>query len=503
MLKVLVVDDEPKVRRGLERLIKAFPEKYEFAGSCSGAQEVKSVLTKTIPDVILTDIVMPEQDGLELIGYLKHRYQNLDFIILSGYGEFEYARKALQYQVFDFLLKPLKEEELYRVLDAVADKRKKTTVINAKCVENNYFFNLIRSGSQGEEIQNLKLLGLDQKKGNFRVAILDIKSDGKNSGKNCEGLEDKIKQYFTETVYMYTCFEYQYILIWEKEYEYGYLEAQRKCMEEKYGVSFRLGISEKKENWMELKNAYFEALDAVKQYIYLVNASIVYYETLTTERSVSFPRNLCEKIVNTIHSGNTKAVSQNLKVFFQIYREKRCGIGCLKRHLELLLQNVEIVAEKIGMERSNCNTIRSFLKNIEEVENFEEIEQVFSKNINEIAVAALEVKEWKMSNFYMKQIIAFLQEQYRNPITMEDVAAHVNLSVGYLSNYFKEKMGISLTDYLLKLRMDKAKELLTNTNEKIYRIAELTGYHNPQYFVTVFKKNTGVTPAEYRKYSQK
>ena len=95
MLKVLVVDDEPKVRRGLERLIKAFPEKYEFAGSCSGAQEVKSVLTKTIPDVILTDIVMPEQDGLELIGYLKHRYQNLDFIILSGYGEFEYARKAV------------------------------------------------------------------------------------------------------------------------------------------------------------------------------------------------------------------------------------------------------------------------------------------------------------------------------------------------------------------------------------------------------------------------
>ena len=79
------------------------------------------------------------------------------------------------------------------------------------------------------------------------------------------------------------------------------------------------------------------------------------------------------------------------------------------------------------------------------------------------------------------------------------MAEHVNLSVGYLGNYFKQKMGINFTDYLWNLRIEKAKELLLHSNEKIYRIAERVGYQNSQYFVTAFKKKVGLTPMEYRK----
>ena len=128
MLKILVVDDEPKVRRGVSRLIEAFPEKYELLGACASAKDVIEFLGQRVPDVILTDIRMPNQDGLELINHLKHRYHNLDFIILSGYGDFEYAKKALQYQVYDFLLKPLKPQELYGALDGVWEKRKRNHV---------------------------------------------------------------------------------------------------------------------------------------------------------------------------------------------------------------------------------------------------------------------------------------------------------------------------------------------------------------------------------------
>lgn len=84
MLKILVVDDEPKVRRGVSRLIEAYPEKYELLGACSNAKAVIEFFGQRVPDVILTDIRMPDQDGLELINHLKHRYHNLDFIILSN-----------------------------------------------------------------------------------------------------------------------------------------------------------------------------------------------------------------------------------------------------------------------------------------------------------------------------------------------------------------------------------------------------------------------------------
>ena len=145
----------------------------------------------------------------------------------------------------------------------------------------------------------------------------------------------------------------------------------------------------------------------------------------------------------------------------------------------------------------------AFLRNMEEIEDFSEMERVFMNQLERMAKVASEVTEWKMNSYYLKQILDFVQDHFDQPISLEDVAGHVNLSVGYLSNYFKEKMGMPFTDYLLKLRMEKAKELLAHTNEKIYRIAERTGYQNSQYFVTVFKKNTGVTPAEYRKYLKK
>lgn len=102
MLKILVVDDEPKVRRGVSRLIQMQPDKYELMGSCASADAVIDMLGKSVPDVIVTDIRMPKHDGLELISHLKHRYHNLDFIILSGYSDFEYAKKRcnIRYMIF-------------------------------------------------------------------------------------------------------------------------------------------------------------------------------------------------------------------------------------------------------------------------------------------------------------------------------------------------------------------------------------------------------------------
>ncbi len=174
MLKILVVDDEPKVRRGVSRLIEAYPEKYELLGACSNAKAVIEFFGQRVPDVILTDIRMPDQDGLELINHLKHRYHNLDFIILSGYGDFEYAKKALQYQVYDFLLKPLKPQELYDALDGVWEKRKSNHIEKSESLEDNHFFNLIRGTDEKEEKKQLENLGLLKEEGIFRVVILDI-----------------------------------------------------------------------------------------------------------------------------------------------------------------------------------------------------------------------------------------------------------------------------------------------------------------------------------------
>ena len=499
MLKVLVADDEPKVRRGVSRLIGACPDKYELLGSCSDAAEVVAFLERTVPDVIVTDIRMPNQDGLELINYLKHRYHNLDFIILSGYGDFEYAKKALQYQVFDFLLKPLRPDELYSALDGVSEKRKKNHITETQSLEDNYFFNLIRTADAEVEKKNLQSLGLYEKTGGYRVAILDL---GEIPGKyfeETEVLKRTVREIFPETQQLYTCFRHQIVLVWEKELSEEAITASFEGLQKKLEGKIYLGVSERSESYSDFKRRYFQALDAVKQYIYSEETCVFFYENLSKEKKITFSDASCEKIINAVRAGNEELAEKLLTEFLNYYRKSRCTILHLKRQLTLLQTYVASLTEELGIDQKCSRAMMDLVRNIEEIRSFDEVEEVFRHNFTEMAKEAGTLAERRMNSFYMEQILAYVQENLGRDLSLSEVAEYVNLSVGYLSNYFKVKMGTNFTDYLTQLRIEKAKELLMYTNEKIYRVAELVGYQNSQYFVTMFKRRTGVTPAEYRK----
>lgn len=498
MLKVLVVDDEPKVRRGVSRLIEAYPEKYELLGACPNAKAVIEFLGQRVPDVILTDIRMPDQDGLELINHLKHRYHNLDFIILSGYGDFEYAKKALQYQVYDFLLKPLKPQELYDALDGVREKRKSNHVERSESLEDNHFFNLIRSSDEREEKRQLENLGLLDEEGKFRVAILDIGELPDQAQKQTGILKKTVKEAFPDIRHLYTCFGYQIIMICEEEFSRESIYERIKFLEESLSGKLFMGISGTGENFFELKEKYFQALDALKQYIYPGSGQLFFEDDLK-ERELAFSDETCGRIMNAVRTGNQAAVKEQMEAFLHEYRQKRCRMLSMKRQFLLLQRGIEALTEELGMDRKSSGELGNFIRNIEEVRDFSEIENAWAFGLAKITKEAGAIAERKMNSYYISQILDYVQENYMRELSLEDVAEQVNLSVGYLSNYFKGKMGMNFVDYLTKLRIEKAKELLMDTNEKIYKIAEQVGYQNSQYFVTIFKKRTGVTPAEYRK----
>ncbi|MDO4272206.1 MAG: response regulator [Eubacteriales bacterium] len=499
MLKVLVVDDEPKVRRGVSRLIEACPDKYEFMGSCSDADGVIDFLGRMVPDVIVTDIRMPNQDGLELINHLKHRYHNLDFIILSGYGDFEYAKKALQYQVFDFLLKPLKADELYEALDGVYQKRQSSRITKSESLEDNYFFNLIRASEPEEETKNLKKLGLYEHIGNCRAAVLDMGEIPSEILKETGRLKEEVKSVLPWATHMYTCFGYQLSMVWEQAPDLENLASVLETLGKQLKGRLFLGVSKQSESCRNLKELYFQALDAAKQYIYPGSKNVNLADDLPDGKQIVFSEQSCERIINAIKTGNVLLMEEKLEEFLGYYRDKRCGIIKLKRHLMLLQRDVAALTEEFGMDCNYSNAILDFVGNIEEIRDFKEVEEVLSRNLKGMAQEANAIAERKMNSYYMNQILSYMQENYMQDISLDNVAEHVNLSVGYLSNYFKGKMGMNFVDYITQLRIEKAKELLIHTNEKIYRVAELVGYQNSQYFVTTFKKKTGVTPAEYRK----
>lgn len=499
MLKVLVVDDEPKVRRGVSGLIKACPDKYELLGSCADAKGVIQFLGTEIPDVIVTDICMPNQDGLELIHYLKHRYHNLDFIILSGYGEFEYAKKALQYQVFDFLLKPLRPEKLYEALDGVAEKRKSGSVTKAESLEDNCFFNLIRSQDKEIEEKNLKELGLYGQQGEHCVGILDLGGLSEESRKDIK-LREVWKEAAIQTpAYIFTCFRYQIVFIWEGVPALETLEQALAALEQLIGARVYLGLSQKMAGDQCLKLMYFQALDAVKQHIYGSDDRLYRYEQLIGNEKMTFPDELCEHLLSAIRMGSMDRTQHLVKKLLGYYGKNKCPMLILKQHLQLLQSRIAMLADELGMDQEQVKQLENYVKNIEEVSCFSEIEGLWREKLCQMAQETAAAAERKMNSFYLDQILVYIQKNYDQNISLESVAESVNLSVGYLGNYFKQKMGMNFTDYLTQIRIEKAKELLLHSNEKIYQIAEKVGYQNSQYFVTAFKKKVGFTPMEYRK----
>ena len=200
-----------------------------------------------------------------------------------------------------------------------------------------------------------------------------------------------------------------------------------------------------------------------------------------------------------MRAGNEDGVREQIEKFLQEYQQKRCRILPMKRQFLLLQRAIDALTEELGMDQKRNRSLGNFIRNIEEIRDFSQIREAWITNLIEITKEAGAIAERKMNSYYINQILDYVQKNYRRDLSLEEVAEYVNLSSGYLSNYFKEKVGMNFVDYLTKLRIEKAKELLMHTNEKIYKIAEDVGYQNSQYFVTIFRKKTGVTPAEYRK----
>ena len=135
----MIVEDEPDIAEGLKYLIERMGYSYFVTGIFYNGQDGVNQVVQQKPDIIITDIRMPGMDGLEMIQKIQNVMQNCNFIVLSGYADFAYAREALRLGVQDYLTKPVDEEELYRVLRQTCEKikKRKERENRLECLEGN------------------------------------------------------------------------------------------------------------------------------------------------------------------------------------------------------------------------------------------------------------------------------------------------------------------------------------------------------------------------------
>lgn len=533
MYKILLVDDEILVRDAIRENIDWGKLDCELIGDCeNGKQAVEFVKTHEV-DIVLTDILMPYMDGMELSHFLHDNYPDILIVIFSGFGEFEYAKKAIQYNVSEYMLKPVTAMELTKVIENMKEKldsRKKEQrkMESLTQVSQDYHknANVIRSKALDclvkctREVQvsldELERMGITFQAASYRVAVFDIDTYSEMYQMDMDKQQESALMAFVlfnvgdeivvrekaGVVYQEGNNRVCIIFAGNRTKEFSESihrichEIQKK-VKEVIGLETSIGIGSWVRSPYELIYSYRLAAKAI-DYRYLLGGNLLFdMEEKKTDNSI-FLINDLETLTEAIKSGDRRLMEETLG---QIETEIKSALveksyACI--YLQQVIRAIGNTCQSLSEEPEKIIAQReTLLKAVTEQRMFSQAAALVEKYAQEVFD---ELQELNSSSGQRQGMLAmdYIQKNYMNPgLSLNSICSYLNISTSYFSTIFKEMTGETFIEVLTRVRMEKAKELLENTTMKNYEIAEKVGFSDPHYFGISFKKITGKTPTEY------
>lgn len=533
MYKILLVDDEILVRDAIRENIDWGKLDCELIGDCeNGKQAVEFVKTHEV-DIVLTDILMPYMDGMELSHFLHDNYPDILIVIFSGFGEFEYAKKAIQYNVSEYMLKPVTAMELTKVIENMKEKldsRKKEQrkMESLTQVSQDYHknANVIRSKALDclvkctREVQvsldELERMGITFQAASYRVAVFDIDTYSEMYQMDMDKQQESALMAFVlfnvgdeivvrekaGVVYQEGNNRVCIIFAGNRTKEFSESihrichEIQKK-VKEVIGLETSIGIGRWVRSPYELIYSYRLAAKAI-DYRYLLGGNLLFdMEEKKTDNSI-FLINDLETLTEAIKSGDRRLMEETLG---QIETEIKSALveksyACI--YLQQVIRAIGNTCQSLSEEPEKIIAQReALLKAVTEQRMFSQAAALVEKYAQEVFD---ELQELNSSSGQRQGMLAmdYIQKNYMDPgLSLNSICSYLNISTSYFSTIFKEMTGETFIEVLTKVRMEKAKELLENTTMKNYEIAEKVGFSDPHYFGISFKKITGKTPTEY------
>ena len=533
MYKILLVDDEILVRDAIRENIDWGKLDCELIGDCeNGKQAVEFVKTHEV-DIVLTDILMPYMDGMELSHFLHDNYPDVLIVIFSGFGEFEYAKKAIQYNVSEYMLKPVTAMELTKVIENMKEKldsRKKEQrkMESLTQVSQDYHknANVIRSKALDclvkctREVQvsldELERMGITFQAASYRVAVFDIDTYSEMYQMDMDKQQESALMAFVlfnvgdeivvqekaGVVYQEGNNRVCIIFAGNRTKEFSENihrichEIQKK-VKEVIGLETSIGIGSWVRSPYELIYSYRLAAKAI-DYRYLLGGNLLFdMEEKKTDNSI-FLINDLETLTEAIKSGDRRHMEETLG---QIETEIKSALveksyACI--YLQHVIRAIGNTCQSLSEEPEKIIAQReALLKAVTEQRTFSQAAALVEKYAQEVFD---ELQELNSSSGQRQGMLAmdYIQKNYMDPcLSLNSICSYLNISTSYFSTIFKEMTGETFIEVLTRVRMEKAKELLENTTMKNYEIAEKVGFSDPHYFGISFKKITGKTPTEY------
>jgi two-component system response regulator YesN len=382
VMKVLIVDDEPNVRKIIRFMGQWKKHGITDIFEARNGEEAKGIIDRESPEIIMTDVKMPHKNGIELLEWLHSHSYSGKVIMITGFDDYSFMRKAIEYDSFDYLLKPIEDEMLNEALTRAVESWK----------------------MEEEERRNIK-----------------------------SGFYEEVKKFRINREMTFAC--------------------------NGEGFDFEeIALSLPQADAYDLTLIYFYQTQHSDHYLQLLTEELIRSEWGNVY-AIQNDRNLC--VILSIHGQ-----------FFLIeeWITRQCTIP-IRLVSGLPLESLDEIPKSFQFAQSAMAE-----------QNFRAIHRL------------TDLDDAKRMN----DIVTFVNEHYMDELSLDMLATRFFLSREHISRRFKQEIGVTLSSYVIELRINQAKQWLCQSDEKMYSIALKLGYQDEHYFSKLFKKVVGLTPLEYR-----
>lgn len=529
MVKVLIVDDEEKICWLIQKLIDWDGLGLELAGTAGSGRAALSLIEQQRPDIVITDIKMPDMDGLAMIQAALDTGVPATFVVVSGYRQFEYAYSALKYGVEDYLLKPIKRKELNAILKKISSRirqerafsqeseRELQRNVYRKNILQQQFLRELKTRSElPETLESLNAaLEFGFRPGVFYAVIakVDIQLNCVEQVKTdfiCEHIVEMLQEALTEPYTVSFCTDAARGLGIVNSPDCPPHERLHKLLPQlqMYADSFEcyrvsMSVSDAVSEVSDFPAAMRQAEALLGNRLFQGNRQLLLPNgrPLVSEESKEtlLPAQFRYRLRREIEAGQISAFRCLVLEQFEWLERRRSCADAYYRFANLLAEFIfHLVQENAWAETMVQKERELYALYVANASSWDELNAVITERLGSLL---LHCEEQRKSSDSRAVRIAkeYIASNYGGNLTLEEVAEKAGLSTAYFSLRFKKETGNSFSDYLLTVRIKAARDLLEHTDDTVACIAQNVGYRDVKYFSRLFRKMVGVHPSKYRK----
>ncbi len=531
MYKMVIVDDEEYVREGLKDTIDWLALDINIVGEAGNGKSALEIIKLEKPEIVLTDISMPYLDGLELIQKTLELVPHTKVILISGYEDFKYAQEAIRNKAFDYILKPIIIENIIEVINNAKDQieselnrlknereLKRQIEESLPVLRERYLSYILTGALLFEEIEEKhRYLDIKIEDRNIVVMVIKLEELPQHLVNKKQlfilGLKKELRKIVEKYFKSEVLDEWSNRIIIINNYNSDYSRTEVIDMVQNLGDDIYehiidsydcetiIGIGNLYDSPDHISDSYQEAMEAAEYKIFIENENTIFYNDISVNDSnkAIYPIKLENKVITAIKIGDIVNVSKYIDdfIYYFLNKEQVTPEELRNSCVQLVYFILRKITEWNKFVNYSLNNI-NIQHQINSISSYKELEKWLINFVEDITKKVHDEKINKRQNDIQKAC-KFIEDNYQKDLTLKDIAASIYLTQYYFANLFKEETEKTAMTYLTEIRIEKAKKLLIETNNKISDIAKKVGYNNASYFGQSFKKETGFSPNSFRK----